>query len=319
MKNLGPWWIRLPLLFFISFGLMEYFIDSGDQPAFIAYPMALMFLVFILLLLIGIELILAAIENVMFQTLSEEAKERYLASKNKGFEWSWGKKMYKKLLGSKPIEAEEEIILDHNYDGIRELDNKLPPWWVYMFYATILFCIIYLVRFHVFNAYDQELEYEQEVAQAQIEIEAYKKTAKDLVDANSVTLLTEASDISAGKTIFESNCVACHMADGGGGIGPNLTDQYWILGGGIKNVFNTISEGGRDGKGMISWKSTLKPAQIAQVASYILTEINGSTPANPKDPEGDIWVDPDAPQSDEKIEQAIDSTATVAEDEVAIN
>lgn len=291
MKNIAPWWIRIPLLFFTIFALMEYFIDSGEQPAFIAFPMAGAFLLFILILLIAIELILAAIENVMFQTLTDEGKERYLASASKRWEWTWGKKTYKKLLGSKPIEAEGEIILDHNYDGIRELDNKLPPWWVYMFYATIIFGVIYLARFHVFNDYDQDLEYEQEIAAAQLEIEEYKRTAKDLVDVNTVELLTDASDINAGKTIFESNCVACHMADGGGGIGPNLTDQNWILGGGIKNVFNTISEGGRDGKGMVAWKQILKPAEMAQVSSYILTEINGTTPANPKAPEGDIWVE----------------------------
>jgi cytochrome c oxidase cbb3-type subunit 3 len=270
---------------------MEYFIDSGEQPAFLAYPMAAAFLIFVLLLLIGIEVILASIENVLFQTLSEEAKERYLAASEKKWEWAWGSKMYKKLLGSKPMEQEGEIVLDHNYDGIRELDNKLPPWWVYMFYATIIFGVVYLVRFHIFHDYDQDTEYLTEMTIAEAEIAEYKKNAKDLVDVNTVEVLTDASDIAAGQTIFETNCVACHMADGGGGIGPNLTDQNWILGGGIKNVFNTISEGGRDGKGMVAWKQSLKPLEMAQVASYVLN-FQGTTPANPKAPEGDIWVDP---------------------------
>ncbi len=296
MKNMSPWWIRIPLIFFIIFGLMEYFIDSGDKPAFIVYPITQFFLLLVLLILIAIELILKSIENVMFQTLSEEAKERYLTAKSKRWEWAWGKKMYKKLLGSKPIEEEGKIILDHNYDGIRELDNKLPPWWVYMFYATIIFGAVYLARFHVFNGYDQELEYEQEVAEAQIAIEEYKKTAKDLVDVSTVEFLAEASDLKAGETIFNTNCVACHMADGGGGIGPNLTDDYYILGGGIKNIFNTISEGGRDGKGMIAWKQTLKPLEMAQVASYVLT-LKGTTPANPTAPEGEIWTDENAPKN----------------------
>ena len=159
-----------------------------------------------------------------------------------------------------------------------------------MFYATIIFGVVYLARFHVFNDYTQDMEYEQEVAEAKIAIEEYKKTAKGLVDANTVELLTEASDIKAGGAIYTANCVACHMPDGGGGIGPNLTDEYWILGGGVKNVFHTISEGGRDGKGMIAWKQTLKPAEIAQVASFILSEINGKTPANPKAAEGEIWT-----------------------------
>ncbi|SDE46909.1 cytochrome c oxidase cbb3-type subunit 3 [Pricia antarctica] len=290
MENNRLWWLRIPIAFFLILGLMEFFIDSGNKLAILEYPMAQAFMLFILLLIIAIELILAAIENVMFQTLSEEGKERYLAAKNEKWEWEWGKRTYSKLLGSKPMEAEGEIILDHNYDGIRELDNKLPPWWVYMFYASIIFGVAYMVRFHVFNDYDQVMEYEQEVAAAQLEIEEYKKTAKDMVDVNTVELLTDASDLSAGQAIFETNCVACHMADGGGGIGPNLTDANWILGGGIKNVFHTISEGGRDGKGMVAWKQNLKPLEMAQVASYVLT-FEGTTPANPKEPQGDIWVD----------------------------
>jgi cytochrome c oxidase cbb3-type subunit 3 len=310
MKNKSLWWIRVPALFFLIFGLMEYFIDSGKQPAIIAYPITQFFMVLVLIILIAIELMLNSIENVMFQTLSEEAKERYLVSKTEKRQWQWGKKVYQKMLGSKPIEAESEIVLDHNYDGIRELDNKLPPWWVYMFYASIVFAIIYLIRFQVFNDYDQKMEYEQEVADANLAIEEYKKTAKGLVDESTVVVLVDASDLSAGQKIFESNCVACHMQDGGGGIGPNLTDQYWILGGGIKNVFHTLSEGGRDGKGMIAWKQTLKPVEIAQVASYVLTTLNGKTPANPKDPEGDIWIDPNAPAT-ELQEQVTDSTSVV--------
>lgn len=290
MRNTIPWWIRIPLIFFFIFALMEYFIDSGDQIAIIAYPITQLFLVLILLILIAIELILHGIENIMYQTLSEEAKDRYNSSKAAKAQWTWARNIWKKLTGNKPLEQEHEIILDHNYDGIKELDNNLPPWWVYMFYATIIFGVVYMVRFHIFNDYDQKTEYEQEVAEAAISIAEYKRTAKDLVDSNTVELLTDAADLKAGKSIFETNCVACHMADGGGGIGPNLTDEYFILGGGIKNIFHTISEGGRDGKGMIAWKQTLKPLEMAQVASYVVT-LQGTTPANPKAPEGELWVD----------------------------
>jgi len=312
MKNMSPWWIRIPVIFFIIFGLMEYFIDSGEKPAIITYPITQFFMLMVLLILIAIELILKSIENIMFQSLSAEAKERYLKGKASQYEWAWGRKVWNKLTGNKPIEKEGEIILDHNYDGIKELDNELPPWWVWMFYATIIFGVVYLVRFHIYGDYDQALEYEQEVAAATLAIEEYKKTAKDMVDVNTVELLTDAADLSAGKAIYETTCVACHMPDGGGGIGPNLTDEYWILGGGIKNVFNTVSEGGRDGKGMVAWKSTLKPLEMAQVSSYILT-FQGTTPANPKAPEGDIWVDENAPQQEEETptEQVTDSV-TVA-------
>ena len=319
MKTNIPWWIRIPVIFFLVIGLMEFFIDSGDNPAFIEYPIVLAFLLLVLIFLIASELILKAVENVMFRTLSKDAQERYLTEKEEKLEWKWGKRMYKKLLDKKPIESEGEIVLDHNYDGIRELDNVLPPWWVYLFYATIVFAIVYLVRFHVIGDYTQEQEYEQEVAAAQAAIEEYKRTAKDLVDASTVEFLSDESDLAAGEKIFQTNCVACHMADGGGGIGPNLADEYWILGGGIKNVFNTVSEGGRDGKGMVAWKQILKPVEMAQVSSYILTEINGKTPANPKDPEGDIWIDPNAPEK-EIPEVEKDSTVIVTDSTtVALN
>lgn len=314
MKNMSPWWIRIPLIFFIVFGLMENVIDSGDQLAIIVYPITQLFLLLVLMILIAMELILQSIENVMFQTLPKEAKERYLATQSKTWEWTWAKEWYQKLTGNKPIEEEGEIILDHNYDGIRELDNDMPPWWVYLFYATIVFGVIYLARYHVFNGAGQNMEYEIEVAEAQMAIDEYKKNAKDLVDINTVEFLADASDLKAGEAIYQGICVACHMADGGGGIGPNLTDPYWILGGGIKNVFNTISEGGRDGKGMIAWKQTLKPLEMAQVASYILT-MEGKVPANPKEAQGELWIDENKPNQKvipEGLEQQEKDTVTVA-------
>ena len=243
-----------------------------------------------LLILIAIEAIIGALENVMLHKLDEEAKARFLAEKEKTIKFTWFKTLYKKLLGQKPLEEEGEIILDHNYDGIKELDNNLPPWWLYGFYATIIFAAVYLLRYHVFDGPTQIDELETELADAKVAIETYKKTAKNLVDINTVTVLTDAADLKAGQTIFETNCAACHMVDGGGGIGPNLTDEYWILGGGIKNVFKAVSEGGRSGKGMIAWKTQLKPLEMAQVSSYVLT-LEGTTPANPKAPEGDVWVD----------------------------
>ncbi|PNQ72471.1 cytochrome C oxidase subunit III [Hanstruepera neustonica] len=314
MRQLIPSWIRVPLVFFIIFGLVEYFIESGDQPAFMEQPVILLFLVLVLIILIAVEAIVSSMDNILYQSLDAEAKARYDARQHETPRFIvWIQKTYKKLLGQKPVEEEHEIILDHNYDGIRELDNSLPPWWLYGFYATIIFAAVYLVRFHIFNGENQYQELEAEYAQAKIEIEEYKKTAKDLVDINTVTVLTDAADLKAGQAIFEENCVACHMADGGGGIGPNLTDEYWILGGGIKNVFQTVSEGGRNGKGMIAWKQSLKPSEIAQVASYVL-QFQGTTPAKPKDAEGEIWVDENAPAEDiptEAMKVKTDSIITI--------
>lgn len=300
MKSYFPSWLRVPVIFFAIAALAEYVIDSGDQPAFIEQPLISLFLVLVLLILIGIEGLVSAMDNILYQSLDKEAKARYLAQKNKPPKFIlWIKNIYKKLAGGKPIEEEHEIILDHNYDGIRELDNSLPPWWLYSFYISIIFAAVYLLKYHVFNGESQFDELEKEYAEAKIAIEEYKKTAKDLIDFNTVELLTDAADLKAGQNIFNTNCVACHKADGGGGIGPNLTDQYWILGGGIKNVFRTISEGGRDGKGMIAWKASLKPSEIAQVASYVLS-FQGTTPAEPKEPEGELWV----PEGEENAENA---------------
>lgn len=201
---------------------------------------------------------------------------------------AWIQRLLKAWTKSRAIEEEEEIVLDHNYDGIKELDNSLPPWWVYMFYATIVFAAVYLVRFHVLDGDSPEVEYEKAVAQAQIEINKYKATAPDLITAENVELLTDEASLARGKAVFNLNCASCHLADGGGSIGPNLTDEYWILDGGIKGVFETVSNGGRDGKGMIAWNKTLKAADIAKVSSYVIS-LQGTTPANPKPPQGEKW------------------------------
>ncbi|TRZ46192.1 cbb3-type cytochrome c oxidase N-terminal domain-containing protein [Robertkochia solimangrovi] len=295
----------------------EYLIDSGNKPAFIEYPEVLLFIVLFTITLIGIEVMLNAMNNISEAMMTEEQKAIWEARKKAKSANVWYKKLYRKMTASTPIEEEGEIILDHNYDGIRELDNSLPPWWLYGFYVSILFAAIYLVRFEIMGGQNQFEEYDTEMANAKIAIEEYKKTAKDLVDVNTVTLLTDASDLSKGETIFQTNCIACHMQDGGGGIGPNLTDAYWILGGGIKNVFHTISEGGRDGKGMIAWKATLKPSEIAQVASYVLS-LQGTTPANPKEPQGDIWEDPDAPAVTVEGETAAEEPETTVTDSVSV-
>ncbi|QLE00606.1 c-type cytochrome [Galbibacter sp. BG1] len=283
MRTLSSY-LRVLLILLIVFCASEYFIDSGDMPAFIKYPQVSIFLVLFTLLLVAAEIVAASMKSLTTWLLSEEQLKE--AEEN-----SWYKNLMKKLTKTKPIEEEGEIILDHNYDGIRELDNSLPPWWLYGFYASIVFAFVYMLKYHVFNGDSQKIEYEKEVAAAQIAIDEYKKTAVDLVDAKTVIALTEDGDIKKGAEIFKVNCVACHRADGGGAIGPNLTDDYWILGGGIKNIFQTVSEGGRSGKGMIAWKQSLKPSEIQQVASYILT-LHNTNPADPKEPQGDLWEEP---------------------------
>ena len=287
MRNLIPGWIRVPVLFLIIVGITEYFIDSGKQFAFIEYPILQLVLLVALLFLISAEIIVDALENTLFKALDPLAKERYMLDKQKRTEKYSLNRWFKRMSYAQP--EERDLELDHNYDGIKELDNKLPPWWLYSFYATIIFAFGYMAYYHIFDGDSQLTEFEKEMASAQIAVEEYKKNAPDLVDAESVVALTDAADIEKGNSLYQMNCMACHAADGGGGIGPNLADEHWILGGGIKNIFHTISEGGRAGKGMIAWKSTLSPTEIQQVSSYILT-LQGTTPASPKVAEGEIWT-----------------------------
>ena len=314
MKKLIPSYVRVPLIFALVMGAMEYFIDSGDKPAFIEYPMVALFLGVFLFLLVAIEIVVSAVDKVTYHMLSEEQKKQLEEAQSLPFtESAFYQSLSKKLTRSKEIEEEHDILLDHDYDGIKELDNVLPPWWVNLFYLTIIFAIIYLVRFHIYNDYDQASEFETEMAIAKAEVEKYKLTAPDLMDKDKVTLLTDATALAEGKKLYETNCVACHKPDGGGSIGPNLTDEHWILGGGIKNVFNTLMEGGREGKGMVSWKATIKPSDLEKVASYVLS-LQGTNPPDAKPAEGDIWVDENAPKTETSKDSTVtDSTKTVAE------
>jgi len=291
MKKLFPIYVRIPVLFTLFFMAMEFFIDSGDRPAFVKYPILNVVLLIFLLILIACELVLQATNKVVNTLLTDEQRKAQEIEDNLPFtQTQFYKGLMSKLTRTRKVEEEGELLLHHNYDGIQELDNVLPPWWVYLFYATIVFSFIYLIRFHVLGHDDQKAEFDKEMAEAKIQVEEYKKTAPDLMDKEKVTLMTDAADIAAGKAIFQTNCIACHKADGGGAIGPNLTDDKWILGGGIKNVFNTIMEGGRSGKGMVPWKETIKPSEIQKVASYVLS-LQGTNPPDAKAPEGEVWVE----------------------------
>lgn len=309
MKRFFPIYVRVPLLIATFYGLVEYLIDSGDKPSYVKYPETLILYLLFIFVLIAIEIMNSASKNIINQLMSpEERAEKARLEEQSIFESAWYKKLMKTLTKSKSIQEEKDIELDHDYDGIKELDNVLPPWWVFLFYATIIFGVVYLAKYHLFGGDSQVIEFEKEMAQAKIDIEEYKKNAPDLLTVDNVVLLTEASDLAAGKVIFDQNCVACHAADGGGGIGPNLTDNYWILGGDIKDIFTVISEGGRDGKGMVPWKSQIKPSDIQKVASYIKSLV-GTTPANPKEAEGDLY--------EEELAVVEESTENVVEENLS--
>lgn len=196
---------------------------------------------------------------------------------------------WEKFNSFRPVEEEVDIDLGHNYDGIRELDNRLPPWWLYGFYGCILFAGIYLWRFHVsHSAPSQKEEYDYAMRIADEQKENYLKKSANKIDENSVTLLA-AADIEKGKNLFITSCAACHGKLGEGGVGPNLTDDYWIHGGGLKDIFKTIKYGYPE-KGMMAWKETLNPMQMAQITSFIKS-IRGTNPPNGKEKQGELYTE----------------------------
>jgi len=203
---------------------------------------------------------------------------------------SWWDSLDKKFFTKAvPVEKEADVLLDHNYDGIQELDNALPPWWKYGFYITIAIAFIYLGYFHAFGSGKNPTEeYAAEMDKARIEKEAYEANNKDKVDEKSVPF-ADAAGIANGQKLFEANCVACHLKDGGGNVGPNLTDDYWLHKGSLNDIFHTIKVGYPD-KGMQSWAKTFTPKEMSQLASYIKT-LRGTKPATPKAPQGDLYIE----------------------------
>jgi cytochrome c oxidase cbb3-type subunit 3 len=254
---------------------------------------------YILASVIGVELIVIFSMAFFLKRLLAKDKPIEAAQPVEEKESSW-KKWWERMNQFRSLKEEAEIELDHNYDGIRELDNKLPPWWLYGFYLTILFAVIYLWRFEVSHAAPSSLEeYTTSVKNAEIEKEAYLAKAANKVDENSIKMLDEAG-IAAGRSIFTSTCVACHSADGGGSVGPNLTDDYWLHGGSLKDIFKTIKYGVPE-KGMKSWKDDYSPIQIAQLTSFIKS-IKGNKVATAKEPQGDLYKETEAaPDSTQKV------------------
>ncbi|MGE0562610.1 MAG: cbb3-type cytochrome c oxidase N-terminal domain-containing protein [Flavobacteriales bacterium] len=184
------------------------------------------------------------------------------------------------------IEGLDDNALDHNYDGIIELDNSLPPWWVYMFYGTIIFAITYCIYFFAYDGFSQEKELAREMDAAKTQIAKFQEENGPGIDENTATLLIDATALDAGKAIYEKNCVACHAANGGGGVGPNFTDEYWLHGNTINDLFKVVKYGVPE-KGMIPWESQLTPEQIQQVTSFILKEFSGKNVEGGKDPQGE--------------------------------
>ena len=207
-----------------------------------------------------------------------------------------------RLTAAVPVETQDEIAFDHAFDGIRELDNKLPPWWVGMFYITIIIGVSFFMYDVVLDMNGSSGDrYEEEMAMAEESKKARLAALGSQIDESSVKQLTDENALAAGQAEFVAKCAACHLADGGGSVGPNLTDQYWLHGGSVQDVFKTIKYG-VPAKGMIAWESQLTPTQMQNIASFILS-LQGTTPATPKDPQGELYV----------AEVTTDSTSTTPE------
>ncbi|RRB06987.1 cbb3-type cytochrome c oxidase N-terminal domain-containing protein [Larkinella rosea] len=193
---------------------------------------------------------------------------------------------WQRFTGLAPLKMERELVMEHEYDGIEELDNPTPPWFMTLFYGTIGIGVIYLLIYHVFSDGNIMVrEYTQDMAIAEKERAAYIAKVAGSINENTVTLLKTPDAIAAGKAVFTQFCVACHGQNAEGVIGPNLTDAYWLHGGSVKAVFQTITDGVPE-KGMVPWKKQLNPLQIQQIASYILS-LQGSNPTNAKEPQGE--------------------------------
>ena len=201
-------------------------------------------------------------------------------------------KMMHKLTDAVPVEKEEEVLTDHEYDGIRELDNNLPPWWTTLFYATIAFSVVYLVYYHVLDMGPlQEEEYQIQMANAEAALEEFraeKAEEGELIDEENVNIVTDESTLAEAGRIYMQYCSACHGNEGQGGVGPNLTDNYWIHGGSVQDIFNTIKYGVPE-KGMIAWQGQLSPEQMQGLSSYILESLVGTNPPNPKESQGELY------------------------------
>lgn len=232
----------------------------------------------IIKIMIAVTAFLVAVIMWMILVYSEKAE----TDKQSGLSKFW------QIINSRPpIDDEQKLLLDHDFDGIKELNNKIPPWFMAIFYGAIIWAVIYMVDFHIIGSGNvQEEEYLAEVQVAEMEREILNRSGA-LVNEETVTILSDAGALSSGKDIFIKNCAACHGMNGEGLVGPNFTDEYWIHGGGIKDLYKTIKYGVPQ-KGMISWESLLDPTKIQEVSSYILT-LKGTNPPNQKGPEGKKW------------------------------
>lgn len=237
---------------------------------------------FIIVIIVEIAIILFFIRALRFLTGIDQFSKKMAAEGKEATLWT-------KLNQFRPLEEEATLDTGHDYDGIHELDNITPPWFTVGFLATIIFAIVYLYRFNISHTQPNQIqEFEAQMSAAKALQDSMLKLEGNKVDENTVVMLGQA-DIDAGHKIFSGNCAPCHGDKGQGIVGPNLTDDYWIHGGSIHDVFKSIKYGWVE-KGMKSWKDDFSPNQIAQLASFIKS-LKGSNPPGAKEKQGELYVE----------------------------
>lgn len=270
--------------------------DPVNNPATPLYvTAAFVFIVLLLVLTVSI-MMLRAFHVLIEQAEKAKAKSLDVAYAPRPSLWST---LTQKLNDSVPVEHEKDIDLGHSFDGIRELDNHLPPWWKWLFYGTIGWAAVYIVVFHISSSLPlSQEEYQNEVAVAALEKQKLLASQpQSVVDIEKLEYTADEAIIGKGQKVFQDNCVSCHRKDGGGNtIGPNLTDDYWLHGNGIKNVYTTVN-GGFIEKGMPAWGKALSPSEVRDVTFFVLS-LQGSNPPNAKAPQGELVKQGASPKTD---------------------
>lgn len=263
----------------VSDGLKNYVGYGAIITMLLLFLAAMLFLLRTFKVLIRVSLKSQGYTN---QQIEAELKPVKKEKKPKGEVWN-------KLLSLKPLSEEKSLLIAHEYDGIQELNNPTPAWFMVLFYSTIIFAVGYLMVYHVFDIGQlQDAEYNTEVAQAEVAKKIYLSKAANRVDENTVKVVTDPAMLAEGKATFKATCAACHGENAQGVVGPNLTDEYWLHGSKINDIFKTIKYGVQ-AKGMPNWEKQLSPRQIADVSNYILS-LQGTHPAGAKEPQGDKEV-----------------------------
>lgn len=264
MKTRTPISIYIALTIGIIIMAFEMFAKDSD---YLSTPIFWALLIIVTILLLIMNSIGDLVENERFSRLTDEEKRMYITDKTT----SYLQKLWNSAFKKQSQSEETDILIDHGFDGITELDNSLPKWWIGLFYFGIIFCGVYMIAFAFTDYAHPDVEYDKETKIQLASIEEYEKNAPPI---NLETAKYSADYISEGEQLFKTNCVTCHGDNGKGGIGPNLTDNHWInikeksL---FKNVFWMLENGSPNNPTMRPFikEGTITGRDAEKIASYI--------------------------------------------------